>query len=147
MCANKQAAVRGFKARTFVPGLLTLACLLAAAPATAQVNYAVSGSTAYVTRSPNASGAIVIASTLNGYPVTYTEESAFYGCSLTSVIIANSITGIGDRTFEYCTSLTSVTIGNGVTSIGFRAFLYCRSLANVTIPNSVTRIGTNPTNS
>jgi len=45
-----RAAVRGFKARTL--GLLTLACLLAAAPATAQVNYGVSGSTAYVTRSP-----------------------------------------------------------------------------------------------
>jgi hypothetical protein len=41
------AAVQGFKARTLVPGLLTLACLLVAAPATAQVNYAVSGSTAW----------------------------------------------------------------------------------------------------
>src|SRR4051812_5661607 len=50
------AAVRGCKART--PGLLTLACLLVAVPATAQVNYGVSGSTAYVTRSPNASGDI-----------------------------------------------------------------------------------------
>ena len=32
-----RAAVRGFKARTL--GLLALACLLAAVPATAQVNY------------------------------------------------------------------------------------------------------------
>ena len=32
-----RAAVRGFTARTL--GLLALACLLAAAPATAQVNY------------------------------------------------------------------------------------------------------------
>src|SRR6516162_2829942 len=48
--------------------LLTLACLLTV-PATAQVNYAVSGGTAYVTSSPNASGDIVIASTYNGYPV------------------------------------------------------------------------------
>src|SRR5437867_446577 len=65
------AAVRGFKART--PGLLALACLLVAVPATAQVNYAVSGSTAYVTRSPNASGDVVIASTFNGYPVTHID--------------------------------------------------------------------------
>ena len=43
-----RAAVRGFKARTLA--LLTLACLLVAAPATAQVNYAVSGGTAKVTR-------------------------------------------------------------------------------------------------
>jgi hypothetical protein len=64
-----------FNARTL--GLFTLACLLAAAPATAQVNYAVSGSTAYVTRSPNASGDIVIASTYNGHPVTSIASGAF----------------------------------------------------------------------
>jgi len=78
MCANKQALVWGFKARTLVPGLLTLACLLVAAPATAQVNYAVSGGTAYVASSPNASGDIVIASTFNGYPVTSIQNYAFY---------------------------------------------------------------------
>jgi len=38
--------------------ILALACLLVAAPATAQVNYAVSGNTAYVAYSPNASGDI-----------------------------------------------------------------------------------------
>ena len=41
---DARAAVRGFKTRTL--GLLTLACLLVAAPATAQVNDAVSGGTA-----------------------------------------------------------------------------------------------------
>ena len=55
------------KTKNLIP-LLTLACLLAA-PATAQVNYAVSGGTAYVTSSPNASGNIVIASTYQGKPV------------------------------------------------------------------------------
>src|SRR5438093_12349620 len=116
----------GFKARTLVPGLLTLACLLVAAPATAQVNYAVSNNTAYVANSFPASGDIVIASTYLGYPVTYIEQSAFFGCSaLTSVSIPNSVTNIGDRAFESCPSLTSVTIGNGVTSIGIRAFVGC----------------------
>lgn len=137
-----RAAVRGSTARTLVPGLLTLGCLLVAAPATAQVNYAVSGSTAYVTGSPNASGDIVIASTYNGYPVTYIGDDAFWQCtSLTSVIIGNSVTSIGRDAFAGCTSLTNVTISNSVTSIGYAAFAGCGSLTSVTIPNSVSRIG------
>ena len=76
--------------------LLTLACLLVAAPATAQVNYAVSGGTAYVTGSPNASGAIVVASTYNCYPVTSNRDYSLKGCTnLTSVTVPNSVTNIG----------------------------------------------------
>jgi hypothetical protein len=135
------AAVRGFKARTLVPGLLTLACLLAAAPATAQINYAVSGGAAYVTGSPNASGDIVIASTYNGYPVTSIGSSAFNGTGLTSVTIPDSVTSIGDSAFRNCTSLTNVIIGNSVTNIGYGAFAGCTSLTRMTIPASVINIG------
>ena len=136
-----------FKARTLVPGLLTLACLLVAVPVTAQVNYAVSGSTAYVTRSPNASGDIVIASTYNGYPVTSIASEAFSLCTnLTSVTIPESVTRIGNNlnsiggAFEGCTSLTNVIIGNSVINIGFSAFFGCTSLNRMTIPASVTSI-------
>src|SRR6266542_6703689 len=89
--------------------ILALACLLVAAPATAQVNYAVSGSTAYVASSPNASGDVVIASTFNGYPVTSIGDNAFIGTGLTSVTIPNSVTSIGQYAFKR-TGLTSVTI-------------------------------------
>jgi hypothetical protein len=161
-----RAAVRGFTARTL--GLFTLACLLVAAPATAQVNYAVSGNTARVANSPNASGDIVIASTYNGFPVTSIGVFAFAGTtnltsvtipnsvtligsfaftnctSLTSVTIPNSVTLIGDYAFSRCTSLNSVTIGNSVTNIGYQAFRSCTSLTSVTVPNSVTSIGRQP---
>lgn len=135
-------ALREVTARAFVPALLALACLLAAAPATAQVNYAVSGNTAYVAASPNASGNIVIASNYLGYPVTSIGNFAFFNCiGLTSVTIPNSVNSIENDTFSGCTSLTSVTIGNGVSRIGDWAFYGCISLTSVTLGNSVTRIG------
>ena len=61
--------------------------------------------------------------------------------SITSVIIENGVTSIGEWAFYYCRSLTSVTIPNSVTSIGARAFYSCSSLTSLTSPNSVTSIG------
>ncbi len=88
--------------------------------------------------------------------------SAFYECSISSVVIPSGITQILPYTFAYG-SLTSVTIpgsvesiGNdafyacpltnvvipyGVKTIGDRAFSYCTSLTDVSIPGSVTSIG------
>ena len=70
-------------------GLLALKLLLAgclAATAQAQVNYAISGKTAYVTNSPNVAGDIVIASNYKGFPVTSIgDEAFFYNYFLTSV--------------------------------------------------------------
>ncbi len=107
----------------------------------AQVNYAISGNTAYVTNSPNATGNIVIASTYGGYPVTSIGDVAFEACyGLTNVTIPNSVTSIGNSAFQYA-SLTSVTIPDSVTNIGGETFLYCVSLTSVTIGNSLTSIG------
>ena len=69
-------------------------------------------------------------------------RGAFFGCTkLTSVIIPNSVTGIGDYAFAFCTDLESVTISKSVTSIGKGIFLECPYLWEVNIPNSVTGIG------
>jgi hypothetical protein len=108
----------------------------------AQVNYAVSGNTAYVTISPNASGDVVITNIYDGYPVTSIGGSAFAGYGITSVTIPNSVTSIGDYAFAN-TSLKSVTIPNSLASIGVGVFELCYSLTSVTIPNSVTNIGDN----
>ncbi len=79
--------------------------------------------------------------------VTSIGDDAFYKCSgLTSVVIGNSVTSIGDNAFRDCTGLTSVEIPNSVTSIGSYAFEGCTGLTSVVIPNSVTSIGLNAFN-
>lgn len=85
---------------------------------------------------------VVIPSEYKGLPVASIRQGAFYDCSeLTSVIIPNSITEIGDWAFAGCSSLTSVTIPDSVTYITDGAFSHCSSLTSITIPDSVISIG------
>lgn len=68
----------------------------------------------------------------------------FSGCSgLTSYVIPDHITEIGDSTFNKCANLKSVTIPDSVTKIAPNAFTACTSLESITIPDSVTEIGGN----
>ena len=82
-----------------------------------------------------------IAEEYNGLPVKVIYQEAFKNLNITSVVIPDSVTSIGNYAFHYCTSLTSVTIPDSVTSIGSGAFYSCDSLTSVTIPDSVTSIG------
>ena len=68
--------------------------------------------------------------------------SKFIGCrSLTSLVIPDSVTNIGDEVFSDCESLTGIVIPDSVTSIGESAFSGCTSLSSIVIPDSVTSIG------
>ena len=73
---------------------------------------------------------IIIPSTHDGLPVKYIQHSAFSNCTdITSIIIPDSITSIGEYAFDYCTNLASISIPDSVTSIGEYAFRECTSLA------------------
>lgn len=73
--------------------------------------------------------------------ITVLEKSVFSDCGLTSIVIKNVVTEIGDFAFAECRQATSLTIGSGVTSIGEHAFSYCESLTAIVIPGSVRTIG------
>ena len=74
--------------------------------------------------------------------VTNIGNCAFYNYKqLTSVTLPESLEVIGNYAFYSCTALKSVTIPSHVTTIGDYAFYSCKALKSVTIPNSVTTIG------
>lgn len=64
-----------------------------------------------------------------------------YHDEITSVVITNGVTSIGDFAFCSCSELTDVTIPNSVTRIGNVAFYGCVGLESITIPDSVTYLG------
>ena len=72
--------------------------------------------------------------------VTNIGDDAFYNCGFTSIVIPNSVTSIGDNAFYACKSLKSVTIPSSVTSIGRDAFYNCEGLTSIEIPGSVKSI-------
>ena len=74
--------------------------------------------------------------------VTSIGEKAFQFCfSLETVILPESVTSIGENAFRECWSLTTVNIPEGVTSIEWGAFGYCEALKTISIPENVTSIG------
>ena len=61
--------------------------------------------------------------------------------TITSIVIEDGVTRIGDYTFCYCTNLTSVTLPDGITGIGNYVFYGCSSLTDISLPDSITSIG------
>ena len=110
-----------------------------------QWTYIVENGGATITAS-TATGDVTIPSKLGGYAVKQVGNGSFpsvFGLPsnpVTSVVIPDSVTSIGDYLFSGFSSLTSVTLGNSVHSIGRFAFTSC-NLTSVTFPNSVTSIG------
>lgn len=71
-------------------------------------------------------------------------DYAFYwDFKLTSVVVPDTVTNIGNSAFERCMALESITLPTSLTGIGARAFTWCTRLKNITIPQGVTAIGDN----
>lgn len=64
------------------------------------------------------------------------NKGAFSNCTnLTSVVIPESVTAIGNSAFSGCLTLTSVVIGKNVSTIGSWAFNGCSKLTSVEFEN------------
>ena len=83
-----------------------------------------------------------VTSAVIGEGVTSIGNEAFYECdALTSVSVPSTVTSIGSAAFEGCYSLASIQLPAGMTSIGERAFYDCWALGSVSIPDSVRTLG------
>lgn len=86
-----------------------------------------------------------VPSTYTSYtvPATVVEiNGAFTDCSsLTSVIIPNGVTSIGNSSFFGCINLTAIDLPGSITKIDDLAFYKCASLTMLSIPISVISIG------
>ena len=60
--------------------------------------------------------------------------------SLKSVTLPDSVTSIGKAAFDCCTGLEELTLGEGVKTIGSAAFSGCTGLTSIVIPDRVTSI-------
>jgi len=70
----------------------------------------------------------------------FRSEYPWSRARITSVIIEEGVTSIGENSFEGQTTLTSVTLPNSMKVIEYNAFDGC-GLTSITIPNSVDSIG------
>ena len=107
---------------------------------------------------------IVIASSVDGYPVTEIADKAFKGTDIATIIIPEGVERIGKKAFYGCSTLNKVTmpkslktiekkafagcglkslvISENVNEIAAGAFKMCVSLENVTLSKNIKRIGT-----
>jgi hypothetical protein len=70
----------------------------------------------------------------------FIRSAAFESSGLTSIVIPEGVTDIGEGAFAGCTNLTSVTLPRSLKRIGSRVFSECASLVDVIIPSGHTII-------
>ena len=94
------------------------------------------------------SGAVVIPALVMNDGAVYTvnaiDKSGFASAkNLLGVMIPNTITTIGEKSFYACTGLESVKFDSNIhlSTLPLGVFAQCSSLTSITIPNSVTTIG------
>lgn len=77
--------------------------------------------------------------------LTNIGEMAFYGCeNLKNINIPSGLTSIGRSAFNGCKSLSgSINIPTGVTSIESYTFYQCEGLSSIVLPDGLTSIGEN----
>ena len=124
--------------------LALLLCLCAPAVADEPIEYRagdyryvlLADGTAEIVAYTGLASGMTLPAELDGYKVTSIGEKAFASKKLSSIIIPEGITSIGDGAFFSCASLTSVTIPDSVVHVGANPFADCSSLNSIRVSPS-----------
>lgn len=71
---------------------------------------------------------------------SWNEEKPWDESAVTSIVIGNGVTGIGEFAFSNCEFATSITIADTVTYIGGSAFDRCWDIQTIKLPNALESI-------
>ena len=90
-----------------------------------------------------ATGTLTISGTgaMTDYTSSYRAPWFVNQASITTLVLEEGITDIGNYAFYHCDAITDLELPEGLTTIGQCAFYYCSALTTVTIPASLREIG------
>lgn len=88
-----------------------------------------------------AAGNVICPAIIGGNTVTEIGAEAFFEANVTSVMIPDTVTRIGDSAFSGCEHLTSLFVPDSVTKLGKEVFRGCAGLTSITLSGSMKRLG------
>ena len=82
-----------------------------------------------------------ITTVIIGEGVTSIGQYAFSQCpNLAQITIPDTVVSIGQNAMYECTALASLTLPDGVSTIGYQAFYGCKALTSVVLPSALTAV-------
>lgn len=84
---------------------------------------------------------VLIPSEIGGFPVTALADKAFYEKHVTTVVVPDSVTEIGDLCFSGDNYLVSLTLPDGLAELSYGALESCFSLLDFDLPKGLKTIG------
>lgn len=84
---------------------------------------------------------VLIPDTIDGLPVTALGHRAFYEKTVTTVVVPDSVTEIGDLCFSGDNYLLSLTLPDGLAELSYGALESCYSLMDFELPKGLKTIG------
>ena len=84
---------------------------------------------------------VLIPSEIGGFPVTMLADKAFYEKHVTTVVVPDSVTEIGDLCFSGDNYLVSLTLPDGLAELSYGALESCYSLLDFDLPKGLKASG------